>query len=88
MELKDFDRVRVGSGFPASFDVAKIEEHESWGVFATAYTYRTGSDGGYLQLRSQGCEVALFNFSHKDMQPPKGWRSSSVLWDSRNEVND
>jgi hypothetical protein len=78
MEIRDFDNVRVGSGFPASFDIRKIQYHESYGVYATAFV----SKDQRIELRKNknGDEIALFNFKNNDLDLPCGWEDSEVLW--------
>lgn len=88
MELKDFDRVRCGSGFPASLDIGKIGTHESYGVYAETFTYRSEGDTGYVQLRKHNdhSTVAMFSFGSEGMDLSEFWENSTVLWDSRDEA--
>ncbi len=86
MEIRNFKSIRVGSGFPACFDVKVIDGHESYGVYAEAYTYKKPNEPGYFQLRKHNYDnlIALFAFKYNDMNLPKDWEDSIVLWDSRN----
>jgi hypothetical protein len=87
MELKNFESVRVGSGFPAAFDVCRINGHESAGVFAVGHTYRTKDTTNFMQLRKHSKEnmVALFSFKYEEVENyiPDYWNDSVVIWDSR-----
>lgn len=85
MELKDFEHVRVGSGFPACVDVKRIGAHESYGVMAVAYTYQIGDDENYVQVRrSKDNRIAVLSLKFK-MGLPEGWEDSEILWDSRKQ---
>ena len=90
MEITNFDRVRVGGGFPGSLDIESIGDHESYGVFATAYTCRPDGSNGYAQVRKHNKEslVALFSFLLGDLEIPDEWADSVVLWDSRSSVEE
>lgn len=84
MHIANFECVRLGSEFPHSLDVCRIGGHESYGVFAVAYTYMMDSEKGYVQVRkhSKVNEIALFAFRWPQ-ELPEHWKDSTVLWDSR-----
>lgn len=78
MEIRDFGNVRIGSGFPASFDIQPIQGHESYGIFANIPTVR---EGQRIELRKNSWgEIALFNFKYDDLSLPKSWENSELLW--------
>ena len=89
MEIKDFQNVRVGSGWPAAFDIKPIGYHESYGVMAVANTYRLSNfkNSHLIQLRikKKTNEVALFAFSCDDMALHEGWEDSELVYTSHNE---
>ena len=81
MEIRDFDRIRVGSGFPASFDIKPIRDHESYGVFANISVVK---EGHRIELRRNSWgEIALFNFKYDDLTLPKEWEDSEILWGNK-----
>ncbi|MBN1074702.1 hypothetical protein FDB55_08270 [Clostridium botulinum] len=81
MEIKDFDSLRIGSGYPASFDISKIDTHESCGVYANIPVVK---EGHRIELRKNSWgEIALFNFKHNDLKLPKGWEDSEILWENK-----
>ena len=79
MEIRDFDRVRVGQSYPSCFDIAPIQFHESYGVYATTYTY----ENERIELRKRDNAVALFTFKSIDLDLPKGWENSELLWSNK-----
>lgn len=81
MQISNFDHVRLGSQFPAVFDVSPIYSHECYGVYAVAYQ---GENTGKLELRRKGNHVALFNFFDKATPLPEYWTDSELLWSSEN----
>ena len=85
MQISNFESVRVGSGFPASFDIRNIDGHESYGVYASIFTHKVPGEQSYFQLREHALEgnVALFAFKFNTLKLPAGWENSSVIWDSR-----
>ena len=85
MEINNFENVRVGSGFPACFDVKPISDHESCGVYASIFTYKPKGEQGYFQLREHDSDklVALFAFRFDNTALPKTWLDSRIIWDSR-----
>ena len=90
MKLTNFERVRLGSKWPACVDVSRLGLHEENGVYVETWTY-SGIDKGdssFSQLRKHNSEkkVALFCFGWSDAEHeilPDDWKHSSVLWDSR-----
>jgi hypothetical protein len=89
VEIKNFLRIRVGSGYPACLDIESIGNHESYGIYAIStlpWTSDLHHEGGYVQLRQlEDGTVALFAFRFADMAVPASWSEACILWDSRNE---
>lgn len=89
MDIINFsNRVRMGSAYPAIIDIEKIGDHESvGGIMATAFTYRSGADKGFIQIRKDNDfdRIALFAFVYDEGETdiPDGWKDSTVIWDSR-----
>ena len=85
MDIKNFDIVRCGSGWPASVDVRPIATHESYGVFAEAYLYRRSGEENFVQLQKHNADpvVAMFSFKWEGTELPRYWENSTVIWDSR-----
>lgn len=85
MEISNFDMVRVGSGFPACFDVMPIGTHESHGVYAASYIYRITGDNHYFQLRllESDKKIGFFAFKFHGMELPRAWKDSTLIWDSQ-----
>ena len=79
MEIRDFNRVRVGQSYPSCFDIAPIQFHESYGVYATTYIYNNER----IELRKIKNDIALFTFKTADMDLPKGWEDSELLWSNK-----
>lgn len=84
MNIRDFKEVRVGSGFPAIFDIRPIEGHECYGIYAEIPVAR---EGQRIELRrSKDGEIALFNFKYDDISfPSKRWEDSEILWQNTNK---
>lgn len=74
MQITNFDKIRVGQTFPSCFDIQKIEEHESDGIFAIARI--TNPSTHRVELRKKVGDVALFTF----MELPEYWKDSELLW--------
>jgi hypothetical protein len=89
MLIKDFESIRVGSGWPCCVDVSAIESHESYGVFAEAFTYRCDKEKNFVQFRKHNKHptVAMFSFcdDYQERKLPKFWKDSEVIWDSRRD---
>lgn len=86
MEIKNFDRsIRVGSGFPACFDISRIGSHESYGVFASFFynsrIHLRSEEATRAELRHKGNYYALFVFNRKDMDLPDWWKDSEIVWE-------
>ena len=90
MKLTNFERVRIGSAWPACVDVTRLGTHEENGVYAETWLHSETDKGGsnFSQLRRHNSEnkVALFCFRWDDSEHellPDHWKNSCVLWDSR-----
>lgn len=79
MEIRNFDSVRIGSGFPNAFTISKIEYHESYGIYASAYVLENTDQILELRRNKHG-EIAFFNYRSKDMKLPDAWVNSEILW--------
>lgn len=88
MQISNFTNLRAGSTFPASLDIQPIGSHESYGVMAVAWTYRSKGETGFCQVRKHSTQhlVALLTFRYDDQELPEFWKDSVVLWDSRHPV--
>ena len=80
MQIKDFENIRAGSGWPHCIDIQRISGHESYGVAAIAHTYGA-KYARKIQLRKTDTAVALFHFMADDQAVPQGWESSVVVWE-------
>lgn len=81
MTIKDFDRVRVGSEYPYCVDVNKIDYHESMGVYGEVGLF----ENHRVEVRKKGNVIAIFTFKYKDMDLPKWWRDSELIWENKEE---
>ena len=91
MELKDFDRVRVGSGCPHMFDICTFpfnppkppfHYHENTGVIAITYDWGEG----YIEIRrNKNNDIAIFNSKYIDTPIPEYWEDAEVIWTNRKE---
>lgn len=77
MEIINFDKVRVGSGFPAVVNISPIYGHESNGLIVSM------CNGSRLEIREKAGFHALFVYhpdDENDMPIPEYWRDANVLW--------
>lgn len=79
MEISHFTEIRVGSNFPACFDIKPISDHEKYGVYATIYQDKT-IDKKRIELRRKNNHIALFNFYYNDLPLPEYWQDSELIW--------
>lgn len=79
MEIRNFDRVRIGSGYPAVLDISPIEGHESYGIAARFYDAVLDEDF-QVELRRKENDLALFLFRYGDMELPNYWQDSELVW--------
>lgn len=80
MQIKDFENIRAGSGWPHCIDIMRIAAHESYGVAGVAHTYAS-KHTRKIQLRQTDTAVALFHFMTDDQSLPCGWENSVIIWE-------
>lgn len=79
MQVRNFDYITVGSGFPNNFTIGVVEGHESHGVYASTYTEQNKDQVLELRKNNHG-QIAFFNYAFKNMKLPDTWKDSEVLW--------
>jgi hypothetical protein len=61
MEIRNFERIRVGSGWPTCIDIKATDGHEHDGLCAVVQN-NVDDYGGYVQVRRKNNSVALITF--------------------------
>ncbi|HID70650.1 MAG TPA: hypothetical protein EYP35_09415 [Desulfobacterales bacterium] len=85
MEIRNFDILRVGSGWPTCIDIKPTDGHEHNGICAIVHM-RTGYEySHYVQFRkhNQYQMVAMITFTNEYQTIPAEWEDSTVVFDSR-----
>ena len=82
MDITSFKRIRVGSHYPQTLDIAPIEAHESDGLYASFFAFPMINRGmRRVELRRKDNSFALFLFRYDDMELPDWWKDSELLWE-------
>ena len=81
MDIINFQKLRVGSGFPNCFNIGVVSEHESYGIYASAYINPNKNENQILELRkNKHNQIAFFNYHSLEQELPTSWKDSEILW--------
>jgi hypothetical protein len=79
MEIRNFDRVRLG-GRNNFIDVTSVQ-HSDFGLMVNAYEF--GNFKGakrVIEVRKKGREIAMFVLLHNDLNIDDYWKDAEVLY--------
>jgi len=83
MEIRDFDKFRIGNDVFMDVNRLSARDHSSYGFMVTAYEMG-GSKNDYsnhkVEVRKKDRMVALITYKYSDTEIDEWWRNAEVLY--------
>lgn len=82
MDIRNFDRIRVGSGDTSFLDISNVNGHEYYGIMAVAYQSKSSKEyfNHIIEVRQKEGQIALFTLEHDGVKVPEYWEDAEILF--------